>query len=170
MRAATARVGQGSRLLDMGTGPFAVVGLAVWHRRRCQVTCSDVEEGIVARARQTVALNGAPCQVVAARFFGGLGGGFDLVAFNAPYVPAGDLLGGERWPAQSDGGPAGTDVVEGFLDAFAAEGGTATALLGVGGLHVPASRVLELVRSRPLTLESVVSSPWQANVFVLKRA
>jgi release factor glutamine methyltransferase len=164
-----ARATPATRLLDMGTGPFAILGLSTWRASGCSVVCSDVDEAIVARARETVALNRAPLAVVRSRLFDAVDGPFDLVAFNAPYVPTADVRASERFPVQSDGGPTGTEVVGGFLDAFAAAGGDAVALLGIGGLHVDVSRVKGLVAARPLRLEKSVSSPWGAHVFVLRR-
>src|SRR5262245_9395363 len=74
-----------SRLLDMGTGAAAVLGLAVWRRVGCHVIASDVNPELVTSARRNVAHNCAPIEVVQSRFFDSLDEGFDVVSFNAPY-------------------------------------------------------------------------------------
>jgi methylase of polypeptide subunit release factors len=166
---AAPRLGPGRRLLDMGTGAFATIGLALWRRTGCDVVSTDVRPDLVRRAQANANANRAPIRVVEARFFDGVDGEFDCVTFNAPYVPSRLLAGpGE---VQSDGGPEGTSVIEGFLDAFGARGARATAYVGVNRLFVPRERIVPLVERRPgLVLEQVRRRwPWPVDVYVLAR-
>jgi len=162
------RLRPGMRLLDMGTGPFATIGLALWRRTGCDVVATDVRPELVRKAQANVDANRAPIRAVEARFFDGVEGEFDCVTFNAPYVPSSFLSGPD---VQSDGGSAGTSVIEGFLDAFAAKGGRATAYLGVNRLFVPRDRVVPLVGRRAgLELTGVHRRwPWPVDVYVLTR-
>jgi methylase of polypeptide subunit release factors len=146
VRAVGPRLGPGSRVLDMGTGPFAVIGLALWRRCDCHVVSTDIHPDIVRRARENVAANRAPIRVVEARFFEGIDEEFDCVTFNPPYVPTPRL--GRPGDFRSDGGPEGTSVIEGFLDAFALHGRAATAYLGVNASFVPRPKVVPLVERR----------------------
>ncbi len=151
VRAARRRLPPGGRFLDMGTGPFAVIGLGVWRRSGAEVVATDVHPRILERARAAVALNRAPIRVLEARFFEGLGEGFDVVAFNPPYVPsalAKDPSYARSFDFQSDGGEEGTDLIHAFVDAFAAGGGSAFGLVAVNGLLTPPAPVLARVRSR----------------------
>jgi methylase of polypeptide subunit release factors len=151
------RLGRDSRVLDMGTGPFAVIGLALWRRCGCHVVSTDVDPDIVRRARENVAANHAPIRVVEARYFEGIDEEFDCVTFNVPYVPTARLA--RPGDFRSDGGPEGTSVIEGFLDALAARGRVATAYLGVNASFVPRRKVLPLVERREeLRLREVVRS------------
>lgn len=135
-----------SRVLDMGTGPFAVVGLALWRRTGCSVVSTEIDSNLVTRARRNVAANKAPIEVRQTRFFEGLeDGDFDCVVFNPPYVPQGMLAGPDP---RSDGGPDGTSVVEAFLDAFAC-GPAAEAFLGVNAIFVGRERIAPLLDRRP---------------------
>jgi release factor glutamine methyltransferase len=158
----------GRRLLDMGTGAFAAVGLALWRRTGCDVVATDVTPELVQKARANVEANRAPIRIEQARFFDGLEGEFDCVTFNAPYVPSA-FLG--RADVQSDGGPEGTSVIEAFLDAFAARGGRARAFVGVNGLLVGRDKVVGLIRRHPgLALEATARRwPWPADVYVIVR-
>ena len=162
------RLRPGMKLLDMGTGAYATIGLALWRRTGCDVLSTDVQPALVRKARDNVAANGAPIRVVEARFFDGVDGEFDCVTFNVPYVPSSLVYGPD---VQSDGGPDGTSVLEGFLDAFAARGGGATAYLGVNRLFVPRERVQPLVERRPrLRLTGVRRRrPWPVDVYVIER-
>ena len=156
------------RLLDMGTGAFATIGLALWRRTGCDVVATDVRPELVRKAQANVDANRAPIRVVEARFFDGVEGEFDCVSFNAPYVPSRFLT---RSDPQSDGGPDGTSVIEGFLDSFAAKGGAATAYLGVNRWFVPRESVVPLVvRRAGLELTAVRRRwPWPVDVYVLTR-
>jgi methylase of polypeptide subunit release factors len=158
----------GKRLLDMGTGAFATIGLALWRRTRCDVVATDIRAELVQDARRNVEANRAPIRVQEARFFDGLEGEFDCVTFNCPYVPSRLLPGPD---VQSDGGPEGTSVIEGFLDAFAESGGSATAYLGVNSLLVPRAKVTALIDRRPgLVLQRIARRwPSPAAVYVLAR-
>jgi methylase of polypeptide subunit release factors len=153
-----------SRVLDMGTGPFAVIGLALWRRAGCQVLSTDIHPWILERARENVRLNGAPIRVVHSRFFDEIDESFDAVVFNPPYVPT-DLARGQAWTRtfdfQSDGGSDGTSVIAAFLAAFAAKGGQATAYLGWNGLLIPRDRVAALLRDHTgLRLSKIDALPF----------
>ena len=151
VRAAARRLGPGRRLLDMGTGAFAVIGLALWRRTGCQVVSTDIHPRILEQAQACVALNGAPIRVVQSRFFDALDEAFDVVTFNPPYVPsdlARDPTYARPFDFQSNGGPEGASVIEEFYDAFATKGGRATAYVGMNELFVRGARVLDLLRAR----------------------
>ncbi len=166
---AAPRLGPGRRLLDMGTGAFATIGLALWRRTGCDVVSTDVRPDLVRQAQANANANRAPIRVLEARYFEGVDGEFDCVTFNVPYVPS-RLLPGPG-DVQSDGGPEGTSVIEGFLDAFAARGTRATAYLGVNRVFVPREKVVSLVERRSgLVLEQVRRRwPWPVDVYVLAR-
>jgi len=168
VRVAARHLGPDTRLLDMGTGAFATVGLALWRRSGCRVLSTDIHPDIVARARANAVANHAPIEVREARFFDGVGP-FDCVTFNPPYVPTARVDKTERLAFQSDGGPHGTTVIEGFLEAFSHSQGQ-MAFLGVNTLHVGRDSVMTLVGGRKgLVLEDVVGSLLGVDVFVLRR-
>jgi methylase of polypeptide subunit release factors len=159
VRAAAPDLSAESRLLDMGTGALAVIGLALWKRTGCQVVSSDIHPRILEQARANVALNRAPIPVVNSRFFDELEEEFDAVTFNPPYVPSGlaqDATYARPFDFQSNGGPEGTAVIEAFFDAFAARGGRARGYLGMNELFVSGDRVLALLAERrTLALERI---------------
>ena len=161
-RRAIACIAPGARVLDVGTGSAAILGLWLW-RRGCRVTCTELDPAIAARARAHVELNGAAVRVETGSFFAGLREPFDHVLFNPPYVPTG--TGRQRALPQShrtqwDGGPDGTDTIAAFVEAFAREGGSATALMGVNSLHVPRERVELLLQRDGLAVQGVWKHPW----------
>jgi methylase of polypeptide subunit release factors len=146
---AVARAGPASTVLDLGCGPFAVVGQAVARRTGARVICADVDPALVARAREAVALGGADVEVRESRFFDGVADErFDLVCFNPPYVPVGlgeRLELPEARRSQWAAGEEGLEVVSGFLAALSALPQPVTALLAVNRWFVPEGRVRESV-------------------------
>lgn len=175
VRVARRWLGPGSRLLDMGTGAYAVVGLALWRQTGCQVLASDIHPHIVEQAREGIALNRAPIRVVQASFFDGIDQAVDVVAFNPPYVPshlARSATFARPFDFQSDGGADGTSVVVRFLDAFAAHPGNAVACLTINGLFTPAGRVQAVLAARPdLRLADRVQIPGLPfYVFVIQKS
>lgn len=201
IRAVAPRVDRSSRVLDMGTGAFAAIGLALRKRTGCTVVSSDVDADLVKQARANVALNEAPIEVVQARFFDGVfnqpavgrdgrastlsvedgeglaaaAHGFDCVTFNAPYVPTGRVGadgGVGRYAAQSDGGALGTEIIEGFLEAFESEARVRRAYLGVNTTMVPRRASEASIAARAgLRLREIVSpSLLPVDIYVIDRA
>jgi methylase of polypeptide subunit release factors len=169
------RIPRGCRVLDMGTGSAAVLGLWLWRARGCRVTCTDVDAAIVQRARESVRLAGAPIRVHQGSFFEDLDDAFDHVVFNPPYVPT--AVGRrrelpERTRSQWDGGPEGTDVIAAFLEAFESAGGSAVAWMGVNHRHVSRADVERLCAQRAgIALRAVHARRWlPVDVYVLVRS
>lgn len=144
-------VPKGARVLDVGCGSAAVLGLWLWKHRGCQVVCTEIDATLAEHARACIAANGAPIEVVRGEHFAGLTQRFDWVLCNPPYVPTavGRARGlPDRFRTQWDGGADGTDTIASFFAALERDGQGARALLGVNRRHVPRERVLELVRAR----------------------
>lgn len=140
------------RVLDMGTGTAAALGLYLWKHVGCRVVSADVNPEMVRRSRESVRANGAPIQVVESDLFSGVAEPFDVVTFNPPYVPTAVGEGRsftEATRSQWDGGPAGTAVIERFLAAFAALPHPADAYVGVNGRHVAEPLMRRCIEAHP---------------------
>ena len=175
VRLVAQRVTPSTRVLDMGTGAFGAIGLALWRRTGCQVVSSDVDLGLVEQARANIAANGAPISVIHASFFDGIDGEFDCVTFNAPYVPS-RRVGGDggdiRYAGQSAGGGTGSSVIEAFLAAFETRQRVGVAYLGVNSMMVPSQIVRACIARRPgLLLEQTLRQrPLPIDVFAVRHA
>ncbi len=166
-------VPRGARVLDMGTGSAAILGLWCWRHRACRVICTDIDLDLARRARANVLANGASSHVVCCESLAGLRSVFDVVLFNPPYVPTG--IGEarclpDRLRTQWDGGADGTDAIAAFLEAFDERGGDATALVGVNRRHVPRARVAPLLEGCSSKVTEIWKHPWlPVDVYVLVR-
>jgi release factor glutamine methyltransferase len=110
-------VGEGDVVLDMGTG-CGILGV-VAAEKAAKVVAVDVNPYAVRCAKENAKLNGVLDRMffVQGDLFSAIriGERFDLVLFNAPYLPSesgedGSLLG-RAW----SGGVAGRQVVDGFI-------------------------------------------------------
>lgn len=172
--AASRHITSGTRVLDLGTGAAAVIGLSLWRHHGCHVIAADVNPALVRTARDNVTLNGAPVDVVESSFFDGVTGDFDLVTFNPPYVTTGhgDERGlAEEYRIQWDGGPDGTSVIHRFLDAVARHRARPLVLMGVNRWHATPERIDRLFRQHPsLRLAEVIRHRYlPVNVYVFQR-
>lgn len=119
---------EGGSLLDMGAGT-GIIGLHA-ALQGAEVTAVDVDARAVENTRVNAARNGMDIAVVQSDLFAAVEGRFDVMAFNPPYLPAGD--GDVRW----DGGREGRGVARRFLhhaDRYLTENGRIYLLLSTLG-------------------------------------
>lgn len=153
----------GSQILDMGTGPMAVLGLALRKARGCRVVASDVNPDLVELARQNVRRNGADVTVILSRYLAGVPADVDTVLFNPPYVPTSTGVGrglSNLRRSQWDGGPTGAEVIEGYFAEVQALDRPVTTHVGINHRHLPREAVLALLDRFPgLVLEESYRHP-----------
>ncbi len=166
VRRVTEAASHGRTVLDLGTGPHAVVGLSLWRRTGVRVVAADIDPEIVKRATAAVIRNGAPIPVVESRLLDAFDGeSFDVVAFNPPYVPprvARAMALPEDDRVQWDGGADGFAVISAFLRALAAYQRPVTALVGVNRWFIRPQRVAQAATALPALRYRGV---WRARIF-----
>jgi methylase of polypeptide subunit release factors len=175
VREAARRLSPSSRVLDLGTGTVAVVGLALWHRLGCEVTSADVNPESVGLAQANVDRNRAPIRVLQSSFFDAIDADFDAVVFNPPYVPtdAGRRRGlSPRFRRQWDGGADGLAVIDEFLTALETDARDPLVLMGVNHKHAPRGPLTALLDGHAgnVRTEDVYRHPLlPVDVYVLRK-
>ena len=172
----------GHRVLDLGTGPHALVAIYVKkHVAGVSVVASDILPARVEWARRTAARNGADVTCVEADMFDGVEGRFDTILCFPPCVPSGDLveLGaspelhprlGLRRVWRADGGPDGLDLIRrlaGGLNDRLAEGGKA--VMCVNPVHVRPARILAVSRAAGVRVVRIERLLGIMNAYILER-
>jgi methylase of polypeptide subunit release factors len=167
---------RGGSFLDMGTGPFAVLGVFAARRLDARVVAVDRIPSVVDSARRHVAAAGVDVDVRESDLFAAVDGAFDVVAFNPPYLASDTArrLGIFRSPDQQerwDGGLQGLDVVAPFLDqarGHLSPGGRV--LLGTCHLFVDPAEFRALVDRAGFAVEGTLRFPFGlSTVYVLSR-
>jgi release factor glutamine methyltransferase len=111
----------GASLLDMGTGSTGVLAVYAKHRLGSGRVCGvDHLPELLLSAAATAARCGAAVEFVCSTLFSAVRGRFDVIAFNAPYLPVdqGWRLGSLREAADErrwSGGATGLETIERFL-------------------------------------------------------
>jgi methylase of polypeptide subunit release factors len=130
-------------ILEIGTGPYALLAIDCARRSSGNITASDVRSSYCESARRTAALNSARLKIIQSDLFDKLSGVYDLILFNAVYIPRalGFRLQIARFHAsESDwcGGDEGWEMIDRFL-AQAREHLTPAGkiLLGFNPLYLP---------------------------------
>ena len=115
---ATAR---GGRVLDVGTGSGCIAISIERERHDLRVTASDREVEALAVASRNASALGSNVRLVAMDLFEGIGGEFDVVVSNPPYIPTSDLEGlevevrGFEPRGALSPGPCGLETIERLL-------------------------------------------------------
>lgn len=157
------RIKKTDHVLDLGTGAHAVVGLSLWKRTGCRVTCCDINPELVTLAAASIAINNGPIEAVHSELFTNVNAEFNVVVFNPPYVPSNRGGNSNLEPfrrTQWDGGDDGTRIIRDFLDAFENRQVPGRAYVGINRMFVPRDQVQSLVLQHDsLSLVEILSSP-----------
>ena len=103
------------RALEIGTGSgMTAIYMA---KRGLEVVATDINPHALRLARQNARQNGVSIDIVRADIFDGIGGRFDTIVFNPPYLPTspGDVTGDRWFDASVNGGPDGLRFTQRFL-------------------------------------------------------
>lgn len=149
IRAALAEVRESDYVLEIGTGSGIVSMCLMDHAK---VVATDINPHAVKSAR----LNGV--EVIRTDMFGGIGGKFDLIIFNPPYLPASEDEKADGWiECAWDGGRNGRAVINRFLsqvDEYLKGGGRILLLISsLTGIK----QVGEKMESLDFTVDEVLS-------------
>ncbi len=111
-------VREGERVLDMGTGS-GILGIVAANKAN-EVVAVDVNPCAVRCAKANAAVNGARSKMafVEGDLFASFSSKarFDVILFNAPYLPIDDETDGSMVSVAWKGGKTGRDVIKRFID------------------------------------------------------
>jgi methylase of polypeptide subunit release factors len=113
-------VTDGSRVLEIGTGSYAILPIYLARHRNCEITATDLHDEYVESSRKTAQLNGVDLNLICSDLYRSINGTFDIIFWNSVYIPrnTGTALGIDHLStADSDwcGGDTGVEEIERFL-------------------------------------------------------
>jgi len=166
------------KILEIGTGPLAVLSIYCAKRKNVANTAVDINSQFIDSAKNNAERNGVCIHFLQSDLFSNVHELFDVVFFNPPYVPTtlGVENNRERYTNSTrdlvwDGGPDGCDTIKRFLAGVSSvTHNDSTILLGVNALYVDVAAMKKLIQEADLELVSIVSSPANpSRVYILKR-
>ena len=173
-RALEAGVLTDARILDLGTGPAAV--LAICAKRldpSTRITACDLISDIVASAARAVSKAGLDVECLQSDLFSKVSGSFDIVMFNAPYLPAlhaEGLVRSKLDRMRFYGGDDGGEVLRRFLREVPRHLlPNGRVLLGVNHYHIGKDLTDQIIRqSRLKEVSRIVLKGFSGVAYILR--
>jgi len=151
------------KVLDLGTGAMATIGISLWKKTGCNVLSIDINDKLVELAMKNVKLNNAPIDVVQAKFIDFIDDKFSVVVFNPPYV---SIDTGKRRKlsdlrrTQWDGGKEGIDIITELFEEIQMQGRALILYIGMNHLHVKRDKMINCVNSfADIKINKIYRSP-----------
>lgn len=144
--------GKESRVLDIGTGPFAIHAIWLVKNIGCHVTATEINDDYLSNANDTCRLNNVNIEIIKSDLFNGIKNEFDLILFNPPIENKRDA-GSYR-------------IAERFLK----EAPKSRILMVVNGLYVDFGRIESLIGANNYKVKGIVKAFMNpARVYLLER-
>jgi methylase of polypeptide subunit release factors len=152
-------VKDGYRVLEVGSGPAATLSIVLHNAMtNISITCAEINPASICSARRVAELNGAKLDFIKSNITSDVGGHFDVIFMNPPYVKSRTLAELKIDPNSTeglagDGGEDGCAVIHAFLarvpNSLMPSG---IAILGVNTKHVDDVVVCQHIAASTLTL------------------
>lgn len=164
------------KVLEVGTGTYAILSIFIAKHRRCDVVACEINEEYVLGAQTTAKLNASPIKLLQSDLFENINNKFDIIFFNSIYIPreTGKKLGIDKlheWESDWCGGGTGTETIKKFLiDAATHLNEKGEVLLGFNIKYLKENLITKLCGDHGYYIKARCSSFFNpSRVFVLRR-
>ena len=157
------RVRTGYRVLEIGTGPYAILSILLLKHVACKVVACDISEVYVKEAIRTARINSVLLNVVCSDLFSNIDGEFNVIFFNSVYIPrqVGERLGIDKLHNRETdwcGGENGVEIIDRFLrEASTHLMESGEILLGFNAKYLNQDLVVKLCEDHGYSLKTVFS-------------
>jgi len=109
-----------SKILEVGTGPYALLLIYLWKKFKCDLTGSDINKEYTKNALISVCLNNAELKIIESDLFDNISEEYDIIFFNSVYIPKKtgkklDLYKLHKYETDWCGGETGTEIINRYL-------------------------------------------------------
>lgn len=169
-KALAKHVKDNQRVLEVGTGEFAILSIYLAKKKKVDMTAVDINPVSLRHAEEVVKYNGVNVHLAESDIFSNVEGTFDIIFWNLPYVPTDfgkeyhmvgkngitmEDAGSTGW----DGGPAGTEFLDYALkDAHRMLNSCGKLIVGINTFFLTQRQIQELIAKSGLTINAVCSS------------
>ena len=77
----------GYKVLEIGTGPHAILSIYSAKRVECQITSGETNEHYIEDAKKTARINDVDIKIVKSDLFGDIEGSYNIIFWNSLYIP-----------------------------------------------------------------------------------
>ncbi len=167
----------GQRVLEIGTGPFAILSTHMAKRKDIEITATDINPFFIENAKKNTQKNNVTIRLINSDLFSNIEGPFDVVFFNPPYVPLPWVLQNHKemytdsvFDLVWNGGRDGCDIIRRFLNEVAKIAHRdSIVILGVNSFFVDMVKMSKLIDAANLVSVSTVSSVGSpSKVYIIK--
>jgi methylase of polypeptide subunit release factors len=152
------------KVLEIGTGPYALLSIFLYKRVPCQITATDINEDYVKQASTNAEYNKAKIKLICSDLFEHISGKYDLIFWNSVYIPkdTGIKLGiSSLYKTETDwcGGSSGSEMIEKFLlgaKEYLKDNGRI--LLGFSQFYLDRKVILDICCNHSLILKEISSN------------
>lgn len=159
-----------NKILEIGTGPYAILALYFYKKGYYKIVASDINTNYIGIARQTATFNNADLVIVKSNLFSSIMGRYDIIFFNSVYIP--EKIGKKlrlytihKYKTHWCSGESGTEIIENFLkysvDYLLPHG---KILLGFNPYYLPKQKMYNLCLSYNYTIQNEVKLPFIPSV------
>lgn len=164
------------KVLEIGTGPHAILSAYLARRTACDITACDINPDYVDWAIKTARANETPIGVIHSDLFENIAGRFDIIFWNSVYVP---LMEGKKirmdranqYETDWCGGATGFESIERFLkearDCLSESG---RVLLGFCKVYLPESDVIARCVDAGYSVDRIVRQPLNPSIVIVLSA
>ena len=163
----------GQKVLEIGTGPYALLSIFLYKRVPCQITATDINEDYIRQAAINAEYNKTKLKLIRGDLFENISGKYDLIFWNSVYIPKnmGIKLGiSSLYKTETDwcGGSSGSEMIEKFLlDAKEYLKDDGRILLGFSQFYLDRKVIIDICYNHTLILKEILSKPFNPSMIAV---
>ncbi len=162
-------------ILEIGTGPHAILSIYLAKRIKCNITASDINSEYVENAINTANRNDVDIKIIKSDLFENIKSQFDMIFWNSIYIPraVGEKIDIDKickYKTDWCGGETGLEGIEKLLNNSKSHlKNNGLLLIGFSRVYLNEDAVIEKCRNSGYSVEKIIKRPLNpSRVFIVK--